>query len=109
MVLPLEHRQRIRRLTPLEDVVRRIAESVHPVTPRDMRAAAALGATLAQDVAVAAPQPATPLALIDGWAVRSELTADAGAYTPTVLPGLREIAVGEAFALTTMRSRRSKR
>jgi molybdopterin biosynthesis enzyme len=97
MVLPLEHRQRIRRLTPLEDVVRRIAESVHPVTPRDMRAAAALGATLAQDVAVAAPQPATPLALIDGWAVRSELTADAGAYTPTVLPGLREIAVGEAL------------
>jgi hypothetical protein len=46
MVAPLEHRQRIARLMPLDDVMRRIAERVHPVTPREMRAAAALGTTL---------------------------------------------------------------
>jgi hypothetical protein len=45
MVAPLEHRQRIARLMPLDDVMRRIAERVHPVTPREMRAAVALGAS----------------------------------------------------------------
>jgi molybdopterin molybdotransferase len=97
MIAPLEHRQRIARLTPLDDVVRRIAESVHPVTPRDMRAAAALGATLAQDIAVADPHPAAPLALIDGWAVYAEATTDAGAYAPVILPDPHEVAVGEAM------------
>jgi molybdopterin biosynthesis enzyme len=97
MVAALEHRQRIARLTPLDDVVRRIAESVHPVTPRDMRAAAALGATLAQDIAVADPHPAVPLALIDGWAVHAEATTDAGAYAPVILPDPHEVAVGEAL------------
>jgi molybdopterin molybdotransferase len=97
MIAPLEHRQRIARLTPLDDVVRRIAESVHPVTPRDMRAAAALGATLAQDIAAADPHPAAPLALIDGWAVHAEATTDAGAYAPVILPDPHEVAVGEAL------------
>jgi molybdopterin molybdotransferase len=97
MVVTLENRQRIERLTPLEDVMRLIAERVHPVPPRDVRVAAALGATLAQDVVVADAHPAAPLALIDGWAVRAELTSDAGAYTPVVLPQLREVAVGEVL------------
>src|SRR5882672_11248775 len=97
MVAPLEHRQRIARLMPLDDVMRRIAERVHPVTPREMRAAAALGATLAQDIVVAKLHPAAPLALIDGWAVHAESTADAGPYAPAVLPQLREVAVGEAL------------
>jgi molybdopterin molybdotransferase len=97
MVVPLEHRQRIARLTPLDDVMRWIAERVHPATPREMRAADALGTTLAQDIVVADPHPAAPLALIDGWAVRAESTADAGPYAPTVLPQLREVAAGEAL------------
>ena len=95
MVAPLEHRQRIARLMPLDDVMRWIAERVHPVTPREMRAAAALGATLAQDIVVAELHPAAPLALIDGWAVHAESTADAGPYAPAVLPQLREVAVGQ--------------
>jgi hypothetical protein len=49
-----------------------------------MRAAAALGATLAQDIVVADPHPAAPSAVIDGW-VPAELTADAGPYTPAVI------------------------
>ncbi len=96
MFVPQEHRQRIDRLTPLDDVVRRIGECVHPVTARDMRAAAALGATLAQDIVIADPHPAMPLALIDGWAVSAELTAGAGAYAPAILPA-REVAVGDAL------------
>jgi molybdopterin molybdotransferase len=95
MVAPPENRQRIERLTPLEDVLRRIGECVAPVMPRDMRAAAALGATLAQDIVVADRRPAAPLALIDGWAVQAETTADAGGYAPVVLPDVREVAVGE--------------
>jgi molybdopterin molybdotransferase len=97
MIAPPEHRQRIARLTPLDDVRRRIAEGVAPVMPRDMRAAAALGATLARDIAVEAARPATPLALIDGWSVHAELTADAGADAPAILPHAREVAVGKAL------------
>jgi len=96
MVATLEHRQRIARLTPLEDVTRRIAECVAPVIPCDIEAAAAaVGATLAHDIAARDPRPAVHLALIDGWAVHAELTAYAEAYTPALLTGLREIAVGE--------------
>jgi hypothetical protein len=40
---------------------------VNTASPREMRAAAALGATLAQDIVVADPHPAAPLAVIDGW------------------------------------------
>jgi molybdopterin molybdotransferase len=97
MIVPLEHRQQIARLMPLDDVMRRIAERVQPTSPREMRAAAALGATLAQDIVAADPRPAAPLALMDGWAVRAELTADAGPYAPAVLSQLREVAVGEAL------------
>jgi molybdopterin molybdotransferase len=97
MIAPLEHRQRIARLMPLDDVVRRIAERVHPAAPRKMHTTAAPGATLAQDVVVTGPHPAVPLALIDGWAVQAELTTDAGPYAPTVLPQLREVAAGETL------------
>jgi molybdopterin molybdotransferase len=97
MIASLEHRQRIARLMPLEEVVRRIVERVRPVSPREMQAAATLGCTLAQDIVVANRRPAAPLALIDGWAVHAELTADAGPYAPAVLPELREVAVGEAL------------
>ena len=97
MIASLEHRQRIARLMPLEEVMRRIVERVRPVSPREMQAAATLGCTLAQDIVVANRRPAAPLALIDGWAVHAELTADAGPYAPAVLPELREVAVGEAL------------
>src|SRR5258708_18515091 len=97
MVAPLEHRQRIARLMPLDDVMRRIAERVHPVTPREMRAGAALGATLAGDIVVADLTPAAPRALIEGGAVQGDAPADAGPYAPAVLPQLREVAVGQAL------------
>ena len=93
----MENRQRIVRLTPLEHVLRRIDESVEPARPRDMRTAGALGSTLAEDVVIADPHPATPLALVDGFAVYAEATSDAGAYAPTVLLDPREVAFGRAL------------
>jgi molybdopterin biosynthesis enzyme len=97
MAVALENRQRIGRLTPLDEVLLRIGECVYPVPAREMPPALALGSTLAQDVISAGPHPAVSLALIDGWAVHAEATAGADAYAPTVLPQLREVAVGEAL------------
>jgi molybdopterin molybdotransferase len=97
----LEHRQRIARLMPLDDVMRRIAERVRPAVPRGIRVIDALGATLAQDIVTTDPHPPGSLALTDGWAVQAELTTDAGPYAPTVLSQLHEIAVGEALCANT--------
>src|SRR5215471_12334222 len=97
MIASLKHRQRITRLTPLGDVIGRITEVVHPVIPLEMQSATAVGATLAQDAAVANLHPAEPLALTDGWTVHAESTADAGTYAPVVLPVLYEVGVGEAL------------
>src|SRR5271166_3375280 len=75
--------QRIVRLTPLADVLARIDALVKPV---DVHAAVELAAahdrTLSHDIVIERPIPAAALALRDGWAVQSDLTADAGAYAP---------------------------
>jgi hypothetical protein len=52
MAVAQENRQKIGRLTPLDDVLLRISDCVHP----------ALGSTLAQDIISAGPHPAVPLA-----------------------------------------------
>jgi len=95
MAVALENRQRIGRLTPLDDVLLRIGECVYPVPAREMPPAFALGSTLEQDVISAGPHPAVPLALIDGWAVHAEATAGADAYAAAILSEIREVAVGE--------------
>jgi molybdopterin biosynthesis enzyme len=56
-----------------------------PVAPRELAIATAAGRILAADVAVPA-HPSAALALRDGWAVRADLTTDAGAYAPLPLP-----------------------
>jgi len=96
MALATENRQRIARLTPLEDILRHI-EKVRPVAAGEVPAAAAVGATLAQDIVLAEARPALPVALIDGFAVRAEATADAGAYAPAALPEAREVEVGDTL------------
>lgn len=75
--------QRISSLTPIGDVLARVAQ-VAPVAPRQMPLGDAEGRVLAQDV-IAAVSPAAPIALIDGWAVRAEKIADAGPYAPVRL------------------------
>jgi molybdopterin molybdotransferase len=96
MVAPLEDRQRIDRLTPLDEVLARVANLVAPVVPCEVRTAAAWGATLAEDI-VAGERPATALALIDGWAVRADATIDASSYAPAILADARAVDAGEAM------------
>ena len=97
MVSPPEHPQRIARLAPLDDVLGRIDALVTPVEPRRAEISAALGATLAEDIVLDVPAPPTALALRDGWALASELTADASSYTPAPLAAAVRINVGEAL------------
>jgi molybdopterin molybdotransferase len=95
MIVEPDRRQRIARLTPLVDVLARLDARVKPVTPRTADLAAARGRTLAGDVVIHAPVPATARALRDGWAVSSDLTTDAGAYAPAPLPSAVWVDVGE--------------
>ena len=97
MIVEPDRRQRIARLTPLADVLARLDALVKPVMPRTADLAAALGRTLAEDVVIHAPIPATARALRDGWAVSSDLTTDAGAYAPAPLPSAAWVDVGEAL------------
>lgn len=76
--------QRIGRLTPLGDVLALVERCVTAVAPRRCGIAAALGATLAEDV-VAPLLPAEALALRDGFAVAAAAIADAGPYMPVPL------------------------
>lgn len=77
--------QRISSLTPIGDVLARVATLARPAAPREMALADAEGRVLAEDVVVTAPWPAAPTALQDGWAVPAEGVADAGAYAPVLL------------------------
>ncbi|MGA7488310.1 MAG: hypothetical protein WBW74_15405, partial [Xanthobacteraceae bacterium] len=95
MVVEPDIPQRIPRLTPVDDVLARVDALVAPVTARRCDLAAALGRTLAEDVVTAAAIPAAARALRDGWAVASDLTADAGAYAPAPLPSASRVDVGE--------------
>jgi molybdopterin molybdotransferase len=97
MAAPPEDRQRIERLMRVTDVLARVASLVEPVLPRQVQPSAALGATLADDIIVATERPATPIALIDGWAVSAEGTVDGTAYSPAPLPGAQSVDAGEAM------------
>jgi len=88
--------QLLSRLAPLAEVLSRIDALAGPVAPRDVELAAAAGRVLAADVGVEAPVPTAPIALRDGWAVRSEAVADAGAYAPQPLdPAPHRVETGE--------------
>src|SRR5271165_6962089 len=88
--------QRIVRLTPLDDVLARIDALVKPVEAHASASLTdALGCTLADDIVIAAPIPRAALALRDGWAVKSDLTTDAGSYAPAPIPAAVRIDTGE--------------
>jgi molybdopterin biosynthesis enzyme len=95
MVASPEDRQRIERLMRIADVLARMARLVEPVLPRQVQPAVALGATLADDIVVATERPTAPLALIDGWAARADITTDGSSYAPAALAGADSIDVGE--------------
>jgi molybdopterin biosynthesis enzyme len=70
-----------------------------PVAPRTIASTAAAVRVLAADVMVPAAVPLTAIALRDGWAVRSDLVADAGPYAPVPLsPPPVWVDVGDPLA-----------
>jgi molybdopterin biosynthesis enzyme len=77
--------QRIARLTPLADLLARIATLVAPLPPREAELSNALLRVLAEDVSASASLPAQAIALVDGYAVRAEEIADASSYSPVPL------------------------
>ncbi|MEX1083567.1 MAG: hypothetical protein WEC82_04530, partial [Xanthobacteraceae bacterium] len=96
MVVYSEPGQRIVRLTPLAEALAAIEARVRPVESRKVNTVAALGRILAADAAASARQPAAALALRDGWAVKSNETADAGSYAPAPLSAVpARVAIGE--------------
>jgi molybdopterin molybdotransferase len=88
MVAYPEAEQRIVKLTPLAEALAAIDALVRPVEPREADVSAALGRVLAADAKAPAMQPASAVALHDGWAVRSDETIDAGSYAPALLSAL---------------------
>jgi molybdopterin molybdotransferase len=95
MDAPYENRQRIERLTPLEAVLRHIERSVSPIGCSAAPLDDLLGATLAADVVVPRACPEAPVALIDGFAVRAEWTAEASPLMPAVLSKAADISAGQ--------------
>jgi molybdopterin molybdotransferase len=87
--------QRISRLTPLCAILALIEARAVAVPSRKCPLAAALGATLAEDIATSNIPP-HPIALRDGFAVTAAATADASAYAPLPLASApRRIDAGE--------------
>jgi molybdopterin molybdotransferase len=81
---PTEILQRISRLAPLAEILAKV-EAFAPVTARETEPAAAVGTTVAADIAAPMMIPQRQTALRDGWAVASELILDAGPYAPVPL------------------------
>jgi molybdopterin biosynthesis enzyme len=86
--------QRIERLTPLAEVLAHLDTAIEPVPPREFPLDVALGRVLAAEVRTGA-HPPQALALRDGYAVRSDETADAGAYAPAPLSLAHHVEVGD--------------
>ena len=88
MVAYPEAEQRIVKLTPLAEAHAAIDALARPVEPREVNISVALGRVLAADAKAPAMQPASAVALHDGWAVKSDETLDAGSYAPALLSAL---------------------
>lgn len=92
--------QRIARLTPLAEVLDSLQTSVEAVVPFKTDVFAAIGLTLAADAAVTSDRPPAALAIRDGYAVRAEVTADAGGYAPVPLdPAPERVDLGEPLPM----------
>jgi molybdopterin molybdotransferase len=96
MVGPVDTAQRVTRLVPLADALARITALANPVAVRTVDVWSAVGRVLAADALAPTVRPQTAIALRDGYAVRAESVADAGAYAPVALmPAPDWVEVGE--------------
>lgn len=89
--------QRIARLAPLSAVYAAVDRIAAPVPSRWVAIGEAAGCVLASDVVVEAAVPAVPVVIRDGWAVRSDLIADAGPYAPVPLADVIWVEAGQAM------------
>lgn len=94
--------QRIARLTPVAQILDRIAMLVKPVAPHEVPVQEAGDRVLAADIVAPHDLPATAIALRDGYAVAADTTMDAGGYAPVRLPsGARRVSTGNAMPAGT--------
>jgi molybdopterin biosynthesis enzyme len=73
-------------LTPPAEALAALLRRLHPVAPKVLPVAEALGRVLAEPIRALRPVPAAPVALKPGWAVRADDTSGAGPYGPVPLP-----------------------
>jgi molybdopterin biosynthesis enzyme len=98
--------QRITLLTPLDDVLARIAGCVNPIGAQwidDL--ASILGRTVAEDIRAEMPLPPRAITLRDGWALSSPLTMDVGPYAPAHVPAAIRLDVVRRCPLLTQSGR----
>jgi molybdopterin molybdotransferase len=96
MIAPSDPPQPLTGLVPLRDVLAGVDALASPVEPRELELTAAAGRVLAADLRVAGCRPAQMTALRDGWAIRSDIVADAGPYAPQPLrPAPTWVEVGD--------------
>jgi molybdopterin biosynthesis enzyme len=85
-------------LTPLADVLGTQLRIIAPARARTADLGAAQGRALAADVVLDADRPPVPTALLDGFALAAEQTADASAYAPAALAAVPpRVAAGDAL------------
>src|SRR5262249_25350469 len=100
-----------RALTPLEDARKLVLAAARPLASEEVALAAALGRTLAADVASADDVPGFDNSAMDGYAVRAADLAGAGEAEPVGLrlvdessagsPAGIELGAGEAIRIST--------
>jgi molybdopterin molybdotransferase len=96
MVERVDTSQRVTRLASLTDALARITMLANPVAVRTVDVSSAVGRVLAADAVAPKLLPPTAIALRDGYAVRAESVADAGAYAPVpLMPAPDWVEVGE--------------
>ena len=98
-------------LLEIEQARRMVLDTVTPLPSEPVQLPAALGRVLAEDIHAEEQVPAFDGSAMDGFAVRAEDVASAGAQTPTVLrvvdesragaPAATTLAAGQAIAIST--------
>lgn len=86
-------------LLPVEDLVRRVLDSVSPLPDFPLPLLDALGMPVAEDVVAEVALPGFDNSAMDGYAVRHADVAGAGPESPVHLPVVGEIGAGQARLL----------
>lgn len=86
-------------LVPVDDLVARVLETVHPLPSFPQPLMDTLGLAIAEDVDAPVDLPGFDNSAMDGYAVRAEDVAGASPESPVELPVVGEIGAGQAGLL----------